>query len=71
MFCFRGMGWSCFRLGDYTTVCLLDLLQSGNMMMADKGINIQDLVAKRGTNKINVPPKLTTKKEQMPVLDAE
>ena len=41
------------------------------MMMADKGINIQDLVAKKDTNKINVPPRLTTKKKQMPVLDAE
>ena len=49
---------------------LLDLLEPGDMILAGKRFNIQDLVDKRGIP-VNVPPKMESKKRQMPALDVE
>ena len=49
---------------ELTMQCgLLDLLDQGDMIMADKGINIQELVAARGIL-FNVPPKPESKENR-------
>ena len=51
---------------ELTVQCgLLDLLNWGDMIMVDKGFNIQKLVTARGIL-VNMPPKLESKGKQMP-----